>query len=520
MHNNLDFLIPWGQILATLWDTLCKMASELSTRFALFSPSVENPHPLDSSRPLPKERRGLPTDAIVETTKGTPLMKRFTHVSLVGLILAYATSARGESVEWIRQLGTTTADDSYGVSADGLGNVFISGFTFGRLENVTPGGVDAFVSKYNSVGNLLWTRQLGTTSYDDSKGVSADGLGNVYISGSTLGSLGGPSAGNQDVFLSKFSADGSLVWSSQFGTTDNDYGGEVSVDGLGNVYFAGSTAGSLSGGNSGNHDGFVRKYNAGGGLLWTRQFGTAGNDGSGAVSADGLGNVYLAGATDGILGGVNVGGIDAFVRKYNADGSLLWTRQLGTTSTDVSGAVSADKLGNVYISGYTGGNLGGTNAGGEDAFLSKYSAEGSLLWTRQFGTTSEDISTGVSVDGLGNVYLSGYTVGSLGGPSMGGYDAFVMKYDAAGNLLWKRQLGTRSFDNSTGVSADGLGNVYLSGITEGSLSGTRAGQSDSFLVKIADGVVPEPSSFALSMVAVLGLFVGGRRRWGKALTAR
>ena len=87
-------------------------------------------------------------------------------------------------------------------------------------------------------------------------------------------------------------------------------------------------------------------------------------------------------------------------------------------------------------------------------------------WTRQLGTSADDDSYGVSADGLGNVYISGYTDGSLGGPNAGSDDAFVSKYDAAGNFQWTRQLGTSATDDSYGVSADGLGNVYFSGYTE------------------------------------------------------
>ena len=119
-----------------------------------------------------------------------------------------------------------------------------------------------------------------------------------------------------------------------------------------------------------------------------------------------------------------------------------WTRELSTTGTACACGVSADGLGNVYISGYTTGMLDKTNYGSLDAFVSKYDAQGKLLWTRQLGTTEEDQSSGVSADGLGNVYITGFTAGSLGGPNAGGYDAFVSKYDAQGNLLWTRQLGT------------------------------------------------------------------------------
>ncbi len=114
--------------------------------------------------------------------------------------------------------------------------------------------------------------------------------------------------------------------------------------------------------------------------------------------------------------------------KYDAGGSLQWTRQLGTANIDLSNSVSTDGMGNVYLSGKTYGSLGGVNAGLDDAFVSKYDTAGVLQWTQQLGTAIQDESFGVSADGKGNVYLSGMTRGSLGWANEGGVDAFVAKF--------------------------------------------------------------------------------------------
>jgi hypothetical protein len=291
-------------------------------------------------------------------------------------------------------------------------------------------------------GLLFGPAPAAQAALDDvSNGVWADGLGNVYISGATYGSLGGPIAGNRDAFVSKYDAAGNLQWTRQLGTAGTTESWRVSADGLGNVYISGFTVGSLGGPSAGNPDAFVSKYDAAGSLQWTRQLGTSNSDYSDGVSADGLGNVYISGYTDGSLGGSTAGDLDAFVSKYDAAGSLQWTRQLGTSNADVSSGVSADGLGNVYISGMLGGSTLGA-AGNPDAFVSQYDAAGNLQWTKQLGTANDDVSIGVSADGLGNVYISGVTYGSLGGPNAGLTDAFVSKYDAAGNLQWTRQLGS------------------------------------------------------------------------------
>ncbi len=126
--------------------------------------------------------------------------------------------------------------------------------------------------------------------------------------------------------------------------------------------------------------------------------------------------------------------------------------------------------------------LGGTLL----ALASTATASHRLDWTEQLGTSSDDFSLGVSADGLGNVFISGSTRGSLRGTNAGGEDAFVSKYDASGTLDWTRQLGTSLGDRSNGVSADGLGNVYVSGRTFGSLKGTNAGRGDALVAKFTD----------------------------------
>ncbi len=439
--------------------------------------------PISSPVPFPSTRQSM-----AELHR----MNRFKLTIMVfivcGAVLLGKPAAWGVTPEWTRQLGTSTYDWDSGVSADDLGYVYISGTTNGDLGGTNVGASDAFVSKYDTAGNFQWTRQLGSIDREYGSGVSADGLGHVYVSGTTYGDLG-TNVGETDAFVSKYDAAGNLQWTRQFGSSQEDESAGVSADGLGNVYTAGNTKGSLGGANAGDRDVFVRKYGVTGNVLWTRQFGTSWNEWTSDVSADRLGNVYVSGFSGGNLGGTyeDYPYYDAFVRKYNSGGNVQWTRQLGTSSVnDWNYGVSADGLGNVYISGQTNSSLGGMNQGAEDAYVSKYNAAGDLQWTRQLGTSSTDGSYSVSADGLGSVYVSGLTMGDLGGTNMGADDAFVSKYDAAGNLQWTRQMGTSSGDGSYGVTADVLGNVYISGTTSGSLGGPNAGSADAFLAKFRD----------------------------------
>ena len=129
------------------------------------------------------------------------------------------------------------------------------------------------------------------------------------------------------------------------------------------------------------------------------------------------------------------------VAKYSSAGDPLWVRQLGTTEYDSVGGVATDTNNNVLITGWTTGPLGGPHHGRyTDVFVSKYNAAGEPQWTRQLGKRLEDdLGRAVAADVDGNVVVSGYTSGSLGGPNRGSNDAFVAKYSAAGDLLWRRR---------------------------------------------------------------------------------
>jgi hypothetical protein len=408
--------------------------------------------------------------------------------AIVLLLICTSGLVHAQTLEWTRQLGAT--EQSYDVSADGLGGIYLTGYT------VPAGGgpVDVFLSKYDAAGTLHWADELTAPRQDEGWSISADTLGNVFIAGETgdgggvgrVRGVAGLTAGEFDAFVANYDASGNLLWVRQLGSSMTDVAYAVSADGVGNVYLSGFTDGSLDGSSYGNSDAFISKYDGEGNHLWVRQLGSAAADGSRGVAADSLGNVYLAVTTGGDLGGPNAGGFDAAVSKFDAAGTALWTRQFGTTVEDLAREIATDPFGNVFLAGVTMGSLGGPSAGNRDIFVSKHDAAGNLLWIRQLGTSfDEAYSHGpdgvrVSTDMFGNVYLASSTNGSLGGPNAGDSDLFFAKFDAEGNLRWTEQYGTSGAENGASVSEDGLGNIYLSGFSD--LTGA-------FLVKYVDDVI-------------------------------
>jgi len=198
-------------------------------------------------------------------------------------------------------------------------------------------------------------------------------------------------------------------------------------------------------------------------LDWSRQFGTHRTDSGTDVVTDESGNVFVSGYTYGSLGGTNIGRSDAFLRKYNSSGAELWTQQMGTSNWDIGTSVAINQNGDAYITGYTSGSFGAPSVGATDAFIAKLDPSGRILWTTQTGTRNDDESNAIAVDRFDNVYITGYIEGAMNGSSVGGRDQFLAKFSSSGMLLWTKQLGTNGFDQGNSIATDSSGNVYTSG---------------------------------------------------------
>ncbi len=279
------------------------------------------------------------------------------------------------------------------------------------------------------------------------------------------------------------------TWIRQFGTIDPDSAYAAAPDGAGGVFVSGGTSGSLAGPHAGGFDdAWLAYYDGAGNQTWIRQFGTSGHDRAEGVAPDGSGGVYVSGTTYGSLGGPYAGGGDAWLAHYDNTGNQTWIRQLGTSANDYARAASPDGAGGVYVCGDTIGSLGGQHAGAYDAWLARYDGAGNQTWIRQFGTNTFDYAYAAAPDGSGGVYVSGKTQGSVGGLHAGGDDAWLAHYGGAGNRTWILQFGTSSDDGAHSVAPDGSGGAYVCGPTAGSLGGPNAGADDAWLAHYDDSL--------------------------------
>jgi hypothetical protein len=192
------------------------------------------------------------------------------------------------------------------------------------------------------------------------------------------------------------------------------------------------------------------------------------------------------------------------VAKYSSTtGDHVWSKTVGGTGPDRSGAVAVDSGGNVFLTGYmsvssSGVDFGGGalfSAGGPDVFLVKYSSGGAHVWSKRFGGAGTDMGMAVGTDSLGNVVVVGSFDGTIdfgGGPltTAGGRDLFAARFSPAGQHLWSKRFGGTSNEDVRGVAVDGAGDVFLTGQFLGSINFggptlTSAGFEDIFLAKLS-----------------------------------
>ena len=167
--------------------------------------------------------------------------------------------------------------------------------------------------------------------------------------------------------------------------------------------------------------------------------------------------------------------------KYNSSGTKLWHKQIGTSFDDRGNGIAIDSSNNIYITGYSKGDLdNNTNSGRSDAFLMKFDSGGSKQWTKLIGTSSDDIANDIIIDSSNNIYITGYSNGHFDNhTNTGNSDIFISKYNSDGSNQKTELLGTSSDDKAYSVQLDSNNQIYITGYTNG-FSSTR--DSNIFLV--------------------------------------
>ncbi|MGA3203099.1 MAG: SBBP repeat-containing protein [Bryobacteraceae bacterium] len=291
-------------------------------------------------------------------------------------------------ISYCTLLGGSSPTAITGLAVDSSDNLYVTGWTSaldfpidGAVQAVNAGGVDAIVAKLNAAGTaLIYATYIGGRSTDQGAAIAVDSLGQAYVTGFTsssnfplVSSNRGAIGGSTTAFALKLNAAGNtLLYSGYIGGTNYEVGTAIAVDGNGNAYLAGNTESS---------------------------------------------NFPTLNPTQAAIGGA----IDAFITKLNSAGAITFSTFLGGGGNENAGGIAVDSLGDIYVAGGTFSTnfpvvlpLQHTNAGGQDAFLTKISYTGTVAFSTYFGgsggsTESPEEASAVALDSAGNAYLAGVT---------------------------------------------------------------------------------------------------------------
>jgi len=317
----------------------------------------------------------------------------------------------------------------------------------------------------NDSSNVIWGHQLITSSKDMAKNMVIDKSDNIYICGTREEVIDSSQKVEKDVFIIKYDKDGNKQWQRQLGSPEEDKVSKIALDDGGNIYIFGQTNGKLGKNRKGKTDIFIAKYDKTGEQIWIWQIGTNKNDVCSGLDIDKLGNLYIVGFTEGDLAKTNMGKLDVIVIKYDKHGKMIWKDQFGTEEHDLASDIRVGQSNDIYICGGTVGNLSKPNNGKPDIFIAKYDTSGHSLWIRQFGTENIEGPVSMELDNLGNLFLGGITYGDFSGLQTGKGDAFIVKLANSGELIWKQQFGTNNWDQVWQIALfkDSSGDILVGG---------------------------------------------------------
>jgi uncharacterized delta-60 repeat protein len=369
-------------------------------------------------------------------------------VAVVLVTALAAAPARGATVVSETTWGGASTEETHAAAVAPDGSTYLAGVT----RSFDPSGQEQrFLVKFAADGSLSWQRswegpaQFGLEQAD---GVAVASDGSVYVTGETAGA-------QRDALLLKFAPDGTLVWKRSWGGGGTEGATGVAVAGDGAVYVTGN---SDSFGGFGHQ--FFLRFAPDGTLVWQRIRSVATDASLGigqgiAVAADG--SVYGAGAVP----GSEIGAFDLLLVKLNPDGTLVWQRSYSAGDVaDARGGVTVAGDGSVYVAG--GVQAVTRRTAVNDTLVVKFAPDGSLLWDRQFGGDQGDFPGGVAARADGTIAIGGETA-SFGA---GSDDAFLLQLDATGKATACNTWGGQGLDHGDDVDVAPDGILSLGATTE------------------------------------------------------
>jgi PKD repeat protein len=399
--------------------------------------------------------------------------------------------------DWATTVGGVNFDFITDAVTDGQGGLYVTGYTnspnFPTTLAGSPGaGYDAFVARFDSLGNVLWSTRYGGSGTDYGNAIARDAAGNILVAGK-LGGQGTfvtdstDKGTGDDILVLKLSGSGAFIAALRYGGSGADEAVGISTDANNQMVVVGnssstniSTTSATFNGTSG--DAFVLRLRSNLSRHLAFRYGGNSFDKANDVVIDSQGNFYVAGETGSAdypqtistyQGG---GGAKAFVMRFDSLGARTWAQRYGGAGVERAYALDLPANGGLLVAGYTTSTdfpttINGLGGSGLDAFLLHLNLDGTRDYARRLGGSLDDLCLDIASDASGNVFMAGETQ-SLNFPSTNnrfkgqGRDQFLAKFSPAGVYEWSFPYGGTQNDFSGGALASGAASVYLAGHTQ------------------------------------------------------
>lgn len=449
-----------------------------------------------------------------------------------------------KAIEWASYLGGSGNEAARVVKCDLDNNIIVTGYTRSfnfpvttGVSRVFGGDEDMYFAKFKNDGTLIYSIYLGGSGKESSlfAGISPDGtywFGSESWSGDfpvTSDAFDNVNHGGGDGAVVKISNDGKLLYATFIGGGGYDAFGDGACDGFGNVWVTGRTvsdypvsAGAFQSQKRGFYDAVLTKFSKDGVFLYSTYLGGSGDEFAEGIAIDKNNFLNISGysTSDDFPSSSNAykktitGQFDAFICRFDNNGKMLWSTLFGGSDNDHGSNLACDRNGNLILHGYTNsrdlptsGNVCQANfAGGNDAFIAKFTSNGSFLWTTYFGGSIVegfaggimDQDGGVEADSKGNIAISGLTQSTDLKVTPDAYqstvkfqDALLLIVDSNGKKIWASYLGGTgaergfdvTFDKSDNLIAVGTTNSSDFPVTAGAFQTKLGGDYDGYIVK-------------------------------------
>ncbi|HYV91101.1 MAG TPA: hypothetical protein VE978_04935, partial [Chitinophagales bacterium] len=367
------------------------------------------------------------------------------------------------TIEWQKSLGGDTTDQAGSIIPTADGGYILAGYTASNNGDVSGnhGEEDFWVVKLASDGGMIWERALGGIHEEKAHAVIQDADGGYVIAGAARSNNGDVSGnhGIHDFWVVKLDAGGSLLWQSTLGGSASDIAYDIIQTDDGGYAVAGLTYSNDDQvtGNHGQNDYWVVKLDAGGNLDWQKTLGGTGKDEAYSIRQTFDGGYIVAGYTasdDSDVTG-NHGLDDYWIVKLDATGNLMWQNALGGLKNDIANSIEQTTDGGYIVAGYTSSNSGDVsdNHGNTDAWIVKLDTAGTLIWQKALGGSSFDYGSEILRTADGGYVTLGSSL-SLDGDvtgNHGGLDFWATRQDDNGNVLWQKSLGGSAADSGVSI---------------------------------------------------------------------